>query len=83
MGVVKIRDDEIFERLDDVDMAIIEAYAASGMSVSRTARRAHYDRRTVSNRLTNIRLRVGVDPRDFKGLCQLIKLIEEKGETNG
>lgn len=66
--------------LDQTDCDIIMAYAESGMRTYRTADISHYDRRTVSNRLTSIRLKTGIDPRDFNGLCQLVRIVKKGGE---
>lgn len=66
--------------LDEMDCDIILAYAESGMRTFRTAEITHYDRRTVSNRLTSIRLKAGIDPRDFNGLCQLVRIVKKGGE---
>lgn len=67
--------------LDDVDEEIILAYANNRMRTLLTAENAHYDRRTVSNRLTSIRLKTGIDPRDFWGLHRLITIIETEKES--
>ena len=64
--------------LDSVDVDILRAYANCGMRVYRAEQVAHYDRRTISQRLTNIRLKTGVDPREFSGLVALIELIGEE-----
>ena len=64
--------------LDEVDIDIILAYAESGMRTYRAASLSHYDRRTVSQRLTSIRLKTGVDPRDFSGLIKLTTIIKRR-----
>lgn len=74
--MVAIRCESIREALDDTDVAVLVAYANNGMNVNRAAKSAHYDRRTVSSRLTSIRLRVGIDPRDFWGLNTLMKILK-------
>lgn len=72
--------DDINDLLDPTDEAIIYAYADNRMRVIRTAKNAHYDKRTVHSRLTNIRLKTGIDPRDFWGLHRLISIIENAKE---
>ena len=76
---IAISDESVFEILDEVDFEILVAFAKCGMNVTRTAREIHFDRRTVSNRLTNIRLKCGIDPRDFWGLTNLLRIIDEEG----
>lgn len=71
---------QIAALLDDVDRAILMAFANNGMSVKPTAEKTYYDRRTVSNRLTSIRLATGIDPRDFWGLHRLLSIIEAEKE---
>ena len=77
--VITISDEAIFELLDDADIIVLKSYSENGMGVTRTARNTHYDRRTISGRLTNIRLKVGIDPRDFFGLANLLRIIDEQG----
>lgn len=72
-------DERVYGLLDEADKIVLKAYAGSGMSVTRTARETHYDRRVISNRLTNIHRRVGIDPRDFWGLLNLLRIIDEGG----
>ena len=67
---------DICDALDEADIAIIYAYANNKMRTQLAAKSAHYDRRTVSERLTNIRLKTSIDPRDFWGLHRLISIIE-------
>ena len=69
--------ERLMEALDDTDVAIIRASAECSMRVNQIAKMLHYDRRTISNRLTTIRLRTGIDPRDFWGLHRLILLLED------
>ena len=72
--------EKIYELLDDADIIVLQAYSENGMGVTRTARNTHYDRRTISDRLTRIRLKVGIDPRDFYGLMKLLEIIETEGD---
>lgn len=72
-------DERVYWLLDAADKIALKAYANNGMCVTRTARETHYDRRVISNRLTNIHRRVGIDPRDFWGLMNLLRIIDEGG----
>ena len=78
-GVVRISDEQVYDLLDDADIAILIAYADGGMRTGTAARNSYYDRRTVSTRLTAIRERVGLNPRDFTDLTRLITIIKEGG----
>jgi hypothetical protein len=69
--------------LDIIDCEVLQAYAQSGMRVYRAMKMTHYDRRTIANRLTNIRKKTNIDPREFEGLNALLKIIKEGSETNG
>lgn len=75
--------DEILASLDEADIAILNAFAESGMNVTRTARNTFYDRRTVSNRLTGIHRKTGIDPRTFWGLLSLFFIIKRKEIASG
>lgn len=72
--------DEILDRLDPTDVDIIYAFANNRMKVTIAAKNAHYDKRTIYSRLNNIRLKTGIDPRDFWGLHRLITVIENGKE---
>lgn len=72
-------DERVYGLLDSADKIALKAYAESGMCVTRTARNTHYDRRTISSRLTTIHRKVGIDPRDFWGLMNLLRIIDEEG----
>lgn len=58
----------------------IMAFANGGMKVQRAADAMHYDKRTVSQRLTLIHANTGIDPRDFWGLTRLVEIIKNQGE---
>ena len=56
------------------------AFADNGMKVQKTADAMHYDKRTISQRLTLIKANTGIDPRNFWGLTRLISIIENERE---
>lgn len=73
---------EVF--LTKTDAIVLVAFAENGMKVQRTANALHYDKRTVSQRLTLINANTGINPRDFYGLTKLLAIINaEKGGENG
>ena len=66
----------IMNTLDHTDIAIIYAMADNRMRPTLAAQNAHYNKRTVYGRLNTIRLKTGIDPRDFWGLHRLISIVE-------
>lgn len=70
--------------LTRAEVEVLVAFAENGMKVQRTANALHYDKRTVSQRLTLINANTGINPRDFYGLTKLLDIINaEKGGENG
>lgn len=65
----------VWKKLDDDDIKLLCTYADHGMEVNQTAQSIYYDRRTVSSKLTAIRIKTGADPRDFWGLNFLMDTI--------
>ena len=66
--------------LNRVEVETIMAFANNGMKVQKTADAMHYDRRTISQRLSIVRGKTGINPRDFWGLMKLVSIIEKEKE---
>lgn len=73
-----LADSDIAAKLDDEDIKIILSYAENGMRVNPCSKELFYDRRTISSKLTGIRLKTGIDPRDYYGLGKLIAYIRKE-----
>ena len=78
----ELSDDEVRRVLETADWLAIEAYAKNGMSATRAARTTHYDRRTISARLSRIFVKTGIDPRSFDGLCRLLRIKPKEGRAD-
>jgi hypothetical protein len=59
--------------LTNEERKIIFAYADNGMRASKAAESVYYSRTHFERLLTAIRIKTGIDPRCFWGLCELIK----------
>lgn len=79
---VPLSKEDIKGLLEDEDIKIVLSYANNGMRVNPCAQELFYDRRTISTKLTAIRLKTGIDPRDYYGLGKLIAAITGE-EANG
>lgn len=66
--------------LSEAEKETLFLLADNGMNVARTAVAGFCDRKTVYERLRNIKKKTGVDPRDFYGLWNLLQMV--KGERN-
>lgn len=67
--------------LSRLEVETIMAFANNGMKVQKTAEAMHYDKRTISQRLSLIRGKTGINPRDFWGLVKLTNIIKEEKEA--
>lgn len=70
--------DETKKELKKGEIETLFLMADNGMSVPRAAKAGFYNRKTIYERLRNIKAKTGIDPRDFYGLQILLRMV--KGE---
>ena len=71
---------EIVSGLTAAEKETLLLMADNGMNVSRAADEIHYSRKTIYDRLRNVKAKTGIDPTDFWGLHRLLTLIEMEKE---
>lgn len=70
-----------YKPLDDLDDAIILAFANNNMRATETAYATKVHRNTVMYRLGKIKMLTGLDPMNFFDLYKLVEIVR-MGETN-
>ena len=61
-------------KMTDVDWAVVTAYADNDMSMCKAADSMFYHRNSVDYHLTNIKEKVGLNPKCFYDLVKLLEL---------
>lgn len=70
------------DKLNRVDIDIVQAYADNNMVLQRAAEASHYARTSVRYRFDRVYKITGLDPRDFYQLHELVKEINAwKGDA--
>lgn len=77
---LKLGDDYTKKELKKGEIETLFLMADNGMNVAKAAKAGFYNRKTIYERLRNIKAKTGIDPRDFYGLWTLLQRV--KGERD-
>lgn len=77
---LKLGDDDTKKELKKGEIETLFLMADNGMNVAKAANAGFYNRKTIYERLRNIKAKTGIDPRDFYGLLKLLQMV--KGEKH-